>query len=356
MPLIRFTAHLTSTMTSRERVLRTLEFDYPDRLPRHTWWLPIAAIEHGEAAVSEFKRRWPDDLGTPGVAIPALAALRQGDMYAAGTYVDEWGCKFLNLQAGVIGEVKTPQLDDWSRLDELRLPEECLQVDVAAVNAACRATDKFLLCDAYPRPFERIQFLRGTENVYLDLAEDSPALRELLRRVHDINCRELEVWARTDVDALVFIDDWGSQRGMLISPSQWREWFMPLYADYIRIAHDAGKKIFMHSDGNIEAIYEDLIRLGLDAINSQLFVMDLPRLARLAQGKITFWGEIDRQHALVAADAAVARQAVRTVAKHLYDPRGGLIAQVEFGPGTRLANIDAVFDEWTRVGPPPTAA
>lgn len=339
-------------MKSRERVLRTLDFNHPDRLPRHTWWLPIANLEHGDAAINEFKHRWPDDIGIPDVPIPALAALRRGDVYAKGTYIDEWGCEFLNLQAGVIGEVKTPQLDDWSQLDDLRLPEECLRVDIAAVNATCRATDKFLLCDAYPRPFERIQFLRGTENVYMDLAEESPELLELLRRVHDLNCRELEAWARTEVDGLVFIDDWGSQRGLLINPALWRKWFMPLYADYIRIAHDAGKKIFMHSDGNIEAIYEDLIRLELDAVNSQLFAMDIRRLAAVAKGRITFWGEIDRQHALVAEDEWVARQAVRIVAEHLYDPRGGLIAQFEFGAGTRLANARAVFEEWTRLDSP----
>ena len=334
-------------MTSRERVLRCLEFNDPDRPPRHTWWLPVATLEHGESAINGFKDRWPDDITIPGVPIPALVALRDGDMYAAGIYRDEWGCLFENLQAGVIGEVKRPLLDDWSNLDALQLPEACLQVDVAAVNATCRASDKFMLCDAYPRPFERIQFLRGTENVYMDLAEDAPELRELLRSVHDLNCRELEAWARTEVDGLVFIDDWGSQRGLLINPAQWRERFKPLYADYIRIAHDAGKKAFMHSDGNISAIYEDLIEIGLDAVNSQLFCMDIEEIGRRCKGRLTFWGEIDRQRILSTGSVADTRNAVKRVADALYDPAGGVIAQFEFGAGTRLANAHAVHEAWT---------
>ena len=54
----------------------------------------------------------------------------------------------------------------------------------------------------------------------------------------------------------------------------------------------------MHSDGNILKIYPQLIELGLDAINSQIFCMGVENLEPFA-GKITFWGEMDRQHLLV---------------------------------------------------------
>lgn len=343
---------MMKSMTSRERVLRSLELNHPDRPPRHTWWLPIAALEHGAKAIRSFKERWPDDIGTPGVAVPELQVLRHGDPYAAGTYTDEWGCVFENLQPGIIGEVKHPPLDDWSRLDELKFPEACLCVDPAAVNAACRASDRFLLSDAFPRPFERLQFLRGAENVYLDLAEQSPELRELLHRVHHLYCRELEVWAETDVDGLVFIDDWGSQNRLLISPKQWREWFKPLYRDYVNISHDAGKKCFMHTDGNIADIYEDLVGIGLDAVNSQLFCMDIEDIGRRFKGRITFWGEVDRQRILPFGTVAETRAAVRRLADAIYDPVGGVIAQFEFGAACRLENAHAVHDEWTRIACP----
>lgn len=336
-------------MTPRERTLRCLERDHPDRPPRHTWWLPIAEIEHGVAAIRAFKDKWPDDIGMPGVPVPALQALRKGDPYAEGIYIDEWGCEFENIQAGIIGEVKTPLLDDWSKLDDLKLPEVCLTVDIGAVNAACRASDKFLLSDAFPRPFERLQFLRGAEDVYMDLGEEAPELRELLARIHGLYCRELELWAKTGVDGLVFIDDWGSQDRLLISPNQWREWFKPLYRDYINIAHAAGKRCFMHSDGNISAIYDDLIEIGLDAVNSQLFCMDMEDIGRRYKGRIAFWGEIDRQRILPSGSEAETRAAVRRVADAVYDPAGGVFAQFEFGAACRLENAHAVHDEWSRI-------
>ena len=77
--------------------------------------------------------------------------------------------------------------------------------------------------------------------------------------------------------------------------------------------------------------------------------MDIADLARRAKGKITFWGEIDRQHIMAAKDPAVARKAVRTVAQHLYDPRGGIIPEFELGLGANPENALAIYDEWDRI-------
>ncbi|MEW5902596.1 MAG: uroporphyrinogen decarboxylase family protein, partial [Acidobacteriota bacterium] len=153
------------------------------------------------------------------------------------------------------------------------------------------------------------------------------------------------VWARTAVDALVFSDDWGSQQALLISPELWREMFKPLYRDYIEICHRHGKFAFMHSDGFILDIVPDLVELGLDALNSQLFCMDIEELGRRFRGKITFWGEIDRQRLLSHGTPAEIRAAVTRVKNALYQC-GGVIAQCEFGAGARPENVAAVFAAW----------
>lgn len=334
-------------MTPRERVQRCVSMDQPDRVPRQTWLLPIAYHEHGRAKIDAFLERWPSDIDSAAVPNKRLAALTEGDPYAIGRYRDEWGCVFENLQAGVIGEVKHPILDHWGKLADLRPPIEALEVDREAVNALCAASDKYMLAGGWARPFERVQFIRGTENVYRDIARNAPEFRELLRRVHEFYCKELEVWAQTDVDGLALMDDWGMQERLLISPRKWRELFKPLYADYAEIARGAGKTLFMHSDGHIAAILEDLIDVGVTAINSQLFCMDLADIAARCKGRITFWGEIDRQHVLPAKDPDVARAAVRKVVEHLWDPAGGVIAQFEFGAGTNFAAAEAVYETWS---------
>ena len=338
-------------MNGRERVRRCLDFDHPDRVPRDLWVLPIASQEHGAEAIEALQRRWPNDCAAPGVANQKVLALIEGDRYTVGRYRDEWGCVFENIHGGVIGQVKQPILDNWSKLDDVRTPVEVLDIDVEAINRACAASDKFMMSGCCPRPFERMQFLRGSENLYRDLAKEPPEFHELLRRVHDLNCKEAEVWSRTSVDAISFMDDWGSQQNLLISPVKWRRLFQPLYADYVRIAHAAGKKAFMHSDGHIFAIYEDLIEIGVDAVNSQLFCMDIEEIGRRFAGRITFWGEIDRQHVLLSEDPDEVRAAVRRVVEHLYRPAGGVIAQFEIGGGMRIENADGVFEAWVDLTP-----
>ena len=337
-------------MTSRERVYATLDHELTGRVPRDLWTLPWARTNHPQM-IQALTRDFPSDMATPPPSYlePSRAT---GDAYAVGEFTDEWGCVFKNIQAGVIGEVKHPAIDTWADLDELQVPTELLSLDTDAINAFCDDSDKFVQMGGCARPFERLQFLRTSEELYVDLAmlasgEPSTEFKTLIARVHDFFCDELDAWAKTRVDALFFMDDWGSQQSLLIRPEVWREVFKPLYRDYVEIAHRAGKRILMHSDGYIFDIIPDLIELGVDAVNSQIFCMGLERLERF-RGEICFWGEIDRQHLLPEATTAEIASAVEDVKDYLFDD-GGIIAQCEFGPGAKPENVYEVFAAWDRI-------
>ncbi|MBI4024878.1 MAG: methyltransferase [Verrucomicrobia bacterium] len=332
-------------MTSRERVRRCIEFDHPDRVPRQVWVLPIANLQHGAEGMQAFTRRWPDDIAWS--IAPHRRGLRfsEGDPYAVGTFRDEWGCVFDNIQSGVMGEVRRPILNDWSKLDIVKPPYAAIEYNLDEIQRYCAESRLFLL-GGKAEPFQRMQFLRGSENLLFDLAAPSPEFHELLKIVHAFYCRDLETWAGTCVDALFVGDDWGSQNSLLVSPQLWRRLFKPLYADYARIAHDAGKKLFMHSDGCILDIYEDLIEIGVNALNSQLFCMNIEEIGRRFKGRIAFWGEIDRQQVLAFGTTEDARAAVRRVVENLYQRAGGVIAQFEMTGGAKLENAEAVFHAW----------
>jgi hypothetical protein len=333
--------------TSRQLVIQTLEFDSPPRVPRQLWVLPWAEDHHPDE-LRRIRERFPDDIiGAPGFL--AQAPKTTGGAYDIGTYVDEWGCTFENLQRGVIGEVKQPLVKEWSDLENLRPPLECLTVNVEQVNAFCQATDQFVMGGCCPRPFERLQFIRRSDQLYIDLAEQPAELLTLLDTIHQFYVKELEIWAKTDVDGLSFMDDWGSQRSLLISPRTWRKLFKPLYQEYITIAHAHGKKAFMHSDGFTAAIIPDLIEIGLDALNTQLFTMDIEELGRQFGGKLTFWGELDRQWLLPNATTAEIDAAVRRVAGAFWK-NGGAIAQCEFGAGGKPENVWQMFETWEKIG------
>lgn len=332
--------------TSRELVQQTLGFQNPARAPRHLWTLPGAQWRHA-AVLARLRRDFPDDI--QGVdAHQRVPSRTRGNRYAIGEFTDEWNCTFLNLQNGIIGEVKQPIVHDWAAdRATVHIPREMLTIDRDAINRDCAATDKFVNAGWVVNPFERLQHIRGAEHLYMDLVDPPPAMLAFVREMHAFYCDWLTAFAQTDVDALGIADDWGSQRALLISPTLWREIFKPLYRDYVQIAHAAGKKFFMHSDGYIVDIYPDLIEIGVDALNSQIFCMGVENLTPFA-GQITFWGEIDRQHLLPHGTMAEIDRAVRDVHTALWN-NGGCIAQCEFGPDARPENVRQMFASWDAV-------
>lgn len=327
-------------MTSRELVRRTLEFDSPPRIPRQAWILPWAE-ERYPGAVAQLQRDFPDDLVTaPQVYLTPPAIV--GSRYTRGLYIDEWGCRWDNIHGGVIGIVREPVIGEWVDLERFRTPDEVLTIDTELVNAFCRSTDRFVLAGTLVRPFERLGFIRTMEQAMVDIAEQRPEFVELLRRIHEHYLREVEVWARTDVDAIVVMDDWGMQTGLMVSPRAFRQYFKPMYRDYAAIARAHGKYMFMHSDGHILDIMEDLIECGVQALNSQVACMGIEDVGKRFKGRLTFWGEFDRQDLLAFGTPERTAAAVREFRAHLY-ANGGVIAQCEFGLGADPANILQVF-------------
>ena len=327
----------------RELVRKALKFESPQRVPRDQWWQVWTENEY-PSELAALLKRFPADFATPDHKAPV------GDRSAfrSGRHVDAWGCVFENICEGVHGEVKEPVIQAWSDLDKIKPPMHLIDRGLQWVEQAADKDDHFSML-MFGQLFERMQFLRGTENLFMDMLEQPRELFELRDRIHEFNLMAIEAWCKTDLDALSFNDDWGTQKSLLISPDLWRQLFKPKYRDYAQAAHAAGKFIFMHSDGYITPIIGDLIEIGIDALNSQLFCMDIEEIGRLYKGKITFWGEIDRQWALTAGDTQMARDSVKRVYMALYDPTGGVIAQCQFGPGGRPENMAAVYETWDQL-------
>jgi len=354
-------------MTSRELVKKTLEFKNSGRVPRDLWTLPWAYNTYGEE-VDRISQDFPPDVvvvpdsqkvyakpplfsgvTTSGGSNASSEVQNWGPAFEVGEYKDEWGVVFKNVQRGVWGEVKAPIVspddENWDDVSRVHFPEELLTLDVSKVNEFCAGTDQYVLSSDLVRPFERIQFIRGTEMLYIDLATENPGMLKMLRRIHEFYCALMELWcSKTDVDGFWAMDDWGSMRGLLINPAMWVKIFKPLYRDYVNIAHKYGKTFFFHSDGHTLDIIPHMIDLGFDAVNLQIFCIGVENIARF-KGKITFWGEMDRQHLLRSGTPAQIDEAVRKVKAAVWQ-NGGAIAQCEFGPGVKPQNVRQMFKSW----------
>lgn len=337
-------------MTARERVVAALTGHTPDRIPRT--YSAVAGFEMDHpGALAAIAREYPRDADH--VAWPLPPDATQGDPFAVGTFVDEWGCAFENVHAGIVGQVKQPCIATWRELDHFRPPTGLIGHGMDEASQWCEQTDLFTLTPLPIQPFERLQFLRGTVPLLKDLLHQPAELLRLRDMVHEFYLEWTDVWCATPVDCLFLADDWGTQTSMMVSPKLWRAFFKPLYAEYVRRAHAAGKHVYMHSDGHILPIIEDLIEVGIDALNAQVTCMDMTELGRRFAGRITFWGQMDRQHLLCFGTEADARQAVHTFHENLAATNGsGVVAQMHIEPGARPEIIRAILAEFDRVALP----
>lgn len=334
-------------MTGRERVKACLDFCTPDRTPRDLWPLPYITLFRQEEFNSLIKE-YPLDICSRQMSPIWSNEIIQSSAHI-GPYTDAWGSVWYVGEPGITGEVKKPVFQDWSNLSTFHPPWDLIQKrDHDFINKMCELNDMFMLSDITARPFERLQFLRGSENLFIDIAYGTSEFRKLLEITHEFYLRDIESWCKTNVDGIFFLDDWGTNDSLLINPETWREIFKPIYKKYCDIIHAAGKYAFFHSDGYIESIYEDLIEVGIDAINSQLFCMDIEELASRYRGKVTFWGEIDRQYVLPFGTVEEVGEAVFRVRNNLENGKGGVIAQCEWGKDNSFSNIRTVFDSWTK--------
>lgn len=343
-------------MKKRERVIRTLNFSKPDRIPRDLWALPAVDMFQEEEKHC-LLRKYPLDITRPSqdfggsdiqkrTDIPSKKEIIKRGPKKGERYVDRWGSIRNVGEDGVMGEVKSPIIDDKSKLKDVRPPWEILNnLDIDKVNEECKTSDKFVISSCVARPFERFQFLRGSENALKDLISDIDFVKKLLTKIHEFNLERIDLWLQTDVDGLLLMDDWGAENNMLVSPSLWRDLFKPMYREYFAKIHDENKYVFFHSDGWIEEIIGDLIEIGVDALNSQLFVMDIEKIAEKFRGKVTFWGEIDRRLLYSGSEEDI-EEAVKRVFDALYKAKGGVIAQCEWGKSTPVNNIAKVFKTW----------
>ncbi len=148
--------------------------------------------------------------------------------------------------------------------------------------------------------FERLWLLKGFENTLMDLYSNEKEINYLLDGITEFHIEMSKRIIKLEiVDGLYTGDDFGTQRGMVMSPETWRKFFKERYKKIWRIYKDKNLPVFHHSCGNIIEIIPDLIEIGLDVITPvQPEAMDPEKLSEGFGEKLSFLGGISTQNVL----------------------------------------------------------
>lgn len=147
--------------------------------------------------------------------------------------------------------------------------------------------------------YERAWTMRGMENLLMDFILNPDFVHELLDAICDYNIRQVDKALEYDIDAVYFGDDWGQQHGLIMGYDIWKEFIYPRLKRMYGHVKDAGKYVMIHSCGDVDELFDDLIAIGLDSFNPfQPEVMDVYELLPRYRGRLTFHGGLSMQKVL----------------------------------------------------------
>jgi len=147
--------------------------------------------------------------------------------------------------------------------------------------------------------YERAWTLRGMEALMMDFYDNPVFVRDLFNAIADYNLAQVKEALKYDIDAIYFGDDWGAQIGLQMSPAIWREFILPVLKKMYGYVRANGKYVMIHSCGDVDELFDDLIEAGLNCFNPfQPEVMDVMGLLRQFRGRLSFHGGLSTQKTL----------------------------------------------------------
>lgn len=353
------------TLAKVERVCRALRHEEPDRVPI------------GEFYWGAFVERWRRELGiAEGVTPYAHYDL---DWIVANPNLDPWVRPFETLResadevtvrtgfGAVVRKVfalPMPEMRSWE-IDTLEKLEAAEFDDPRDPRRYCSAGDNHLAGagDTYQRDtpawVDTVRSLWPDFAVYGGGIEVSECLTRMIgqehallwmgmepermaRVIHRIGEFYIEA-ARATMDAVGGLLDgfviWGDvayKHSLLFSPAYWREHFRPCVAGIVAAAHERGIPVIYHSCGNVRAIIEDLIEVGVDALNplEAKAGLDAVELRKEFGHRIAFCGNSDIRVWESGDEAAVRHEVLRKLAAAR---GGGMLFQSDHSVSTAVS-------------------
>jgi uroporphyrinogen decarboxylase len=190
--------------------------------------------------------------------------------------------------------IEEPSLENYKFPDPL---DPRIYVDIKPSIEA--HPDMFRLFEIGFSLYERAWTLRGMENLLMDFMVNPAFVHELMEAITNYNIAQLREAVKYDIDAVAFGDDWGQQSGLIMGYDTWKEFIYPYLKRMYEAVHDEGKYVFIHSCGDVDELFDDLIDIGLNCFNPfQPEVMDVHALINKYRGRLTFHGGLSIQKTL----------------------------------------------------------
>ena len=360
----------TGGMTRRGRMLAVVEHRRPDRIPAVLQGRPEvhrALMAHYRVGSMAEVRAILGTDGWAGVGVGIdwgdwfarttgrldgdfPGANREYILHDEDTFENEWGVvrrvgkdrKYVEWVSGPLEHARDP--DEYSLptvgqlIDDPELPERV---------QALKDGDNWVSAGV-TQPFKTAWELRGMENLLVDYLLNPGFVEKLYDRLYELNTEILARCTAAGVDQVSIGGDIAMQDRLIMGPESWRRIDKPRLAAMIGRCREInpGVHVYIHSDGNLWEIMDDLIEIGFDIIDPiQPECMDPVEVKRQYGDRIVLHGCGSLQQTLPFGTEEEVRQEVIGLIENCgYD--GGLVLRESnaIGFDCPLGNVVAWFE------------
>lgn len=329
-------------MTKRDVVRQVFEGRRPAYVPWHVQftqepWRTLCGHFGGESAAEAAVDNHILELGS---------AIGFFEEIAPDRFRDAFGVVWDRSEDKDIGIVETPVLPE-PTLEGYAFPDPRDPRFFRDIPSKIDAfSDRFRVFYIGFSLFERAWTMRGMESLFFDFVDRPEFVHKLLGAIADYNIAQAAEAVKYDIDAVYFGDDWGQQHGLIMGRPYWDEFIRPQLRRMYGAVCAAGKFQMIHSCGDVDELFDDLIDLGLNCFNPfQPEVMDTTELLRTYRGRLAFHGGLSTQRILPYGSESDVRAESRRLIElgrdgsYIFAPSHAVEGDVP------LANILAFLDE-----------
>ena len=375
-------------MTPRERFLAALNHEEPDRVPLDLGGINTSLmiethnnlknhLGHTDVPSQVLSKTWQ----IAKTAEPILEKLSIDSRYVFpemkmleiaendGYFIDEWGVKrrfimhYYEMEEHPLGgEIDMEDVESYPWPD----PREHIILDGLRERARSLKEDTDYAVCGYPGGgslFEQAWYLRGYTDLLVDFMVNKDLAHAVLSHILDARKKNAELFlneAGEYLDVFQIGDDIATQDNPAMSPELYREMLKPYQAElFAFIKERTPAKLYYHSCGSVVPLIDDLIEIGVDALNPIQVTardMDTAKLKRRFGNRIAFWGAIDSQKVLPFGTPDDVRKEVRRCISDLASGGGYILAGVHnLQPDISPENIIAMYEEGAEFGKYPLA-
>ncbi len=356
-------------MTPRQRILATLRHQVPDRTPTDGWFHEVVQGMMKEHYQTD---DWDEvllELGIEGWAScgvdlqfpdydkltterPGAQPGRRAVWLDERTYEDGWGVR-QRIGAGgwyeewVDGPLTGAQTV--REIEEAVLPGEDDIVEPADYpdQVARLKAEGCFVSGGIPNPYKQAWMVRGMDNVLADYLINRDMLETLYDRLYALYGEMAKRMTRAGVDMITITGDIAMQDRIIMGPDTWREVDKPRLRRLVDDCRAINPDVFfyIHSDGDVTDLVDDIVELGFDVINPlQPACMDPAAITRDWGDRLTLHGGISLQRTLPFGTVDEVREEVESLIRSCgYD--GGLVVFPSnvIQPDTPVENVIACF-------------